>query len=158
MISEKTMQAAVLDGQGAAFRLASLPRPAPQPGQVLVRIAASAVNPLDTKIRAGQAAHARQPLPAILGIDLAGTVDAVGDGVTEFRPGDEVYGMTGGVGGLQGSLAQYAAVDANLLALKRANLSMREASVLPLVFIPAWEGLIDGMAVHKGQAVLVLGG
>jgi len=158
MRSETTMQAAVLDGQGAAFRLASVPRPAPQPGQVLVRIAASAVNPLDLKIRAGQAAHARQPLPAILGIDLAGTVEAVGDGVTEFRPGDEVYGMTGGVGGLQGSLAQYAAVDADLLASKPANLPMREAAALPLIFITAWEGLVDRAGVHAGQKVLVHGG
>jgi NADPH:quinone reductase len=158
MISEKTMQAAVLDGQGAAFRLASVPRPAPQPGQVLVRIAASAVNPLDLKIRAGQAAHARQPLPAILGIDLAGTVEAVGDGVTEFRPGDEVYGMTGGVGGLQGSLAQYAAVDADLLASKPANLTMRDAAALPLIFITACEGLVDRAGVHAEQKVLVHGG
>ena len=123
MKSAQTMQAATLDAAGAAFRIAPVPRPAPQPGQVLVRIAASAVNPLDIKIRAGQAAHARQPLPAILGIDLAGMVEAVGDGVTDFRPGDEVYGMTGGVGGLQGSLAQFAAVDADLLAPKARPIS-----------------------------------
>ena len=158
MTSAETMQAAILDAPGAAFRMAAVPRPAPQPGQVLVRIAASAVNPLDLKIRAGQAAHARQPLPAILGIDLAGTVEAAGDGVTEFRPGDEVYGMTGGVGGLQGSLAQYAAVDADLLAPKPANLTMRNAAALPLVFITAWEGLVDRAAVHAGQKVLVHGG
>lgn len=158
MMSEKTMQAAVLDSAGAAFRIAPVPHPAPQPGQVLVRIAASAVNPLDLKIRAGQAAHARQPLPAILGIDLAGTVEAVGDGVTEFGPGDEVYGMTGGVGGLQGSLAQYAAVDADLLAPKPANLAMREAAALPLIFVTAWEGLVDRAGVHAGQKVLVQGG
>jgi NADPH:quinone reductase-like Zn-dependent oxidoreductase len=158
MTSTKTMQAAVLDTAGAAFRIASVPRPEPQPGQILVRIAASAVNPLDIKIRAGQAAHARQPLPAILGIDLAGIVEAVGDGVTNFRPGDEVYGMTGGVGGLQGSLADYAAVDADLLAPKPANLAMREAAALPLIFITAWEGLVDRAAVHSGQNVLVHGG
>jgi len=158
MISEKTMEAAVLDGQGGAFRIAPVPRPALQPGQVLVRIAASAVNPLDLKIRAGQAAHARQPLPAILGIDLAGTVEAVGDGVTEFQPGDDVYGMTGGVGGLQGSLAQYAAVDADLLAPKPANVTMRQAAALPLIFITAWEGLVDRAGVHAGQKVLVHGG
>ena len=98
------MQAAVLDSDGAAFRVAPVAQPDPHPGQVLVRIEASAVNPLDIKIRAGQAAHARQPLPAILGIDLAGVVGAVGSGVTSFRHGDEVYGMTGGVGGLQGEL------------------------------------------------------
>jgi NADPH:quinone reductase-like Zn-dependent oxidoreductase len=127
------------------------PQPDPQPGQVLVRIEASAVNPLDIKIRACQAAHARQPLPAILGIDLAGVVEAVGSGVTSFRHGDEVYGMTGGVGGLQGSLAEYAVVDADLLAPKPANLSMREAAALPLIFITAWEGLVDRAAVHSGQ-------
>ena len=158
MTSAETMQAALLDSQGAAFRIVSVARPAPQPGQVLVRIAASAVNPLDIKIRAGQAAHARQPLPAILGIDLAGSIEAVGDGVTEFRPGDEVYGMTGGVGGLQGSLAQYAAVDADLLAPKPSNLTMREAAALPLIFITAWEGLVDRAGVHSGQKVLVHGG
>jgi NADPH:quinone reductase-like Zn-dependent oxidoreductase len=125
---------------------------------VLVRVAASGVNPLDIKIREGTAGHARQKLPAILGIDLAGTVVATGPGVTRFRPGDEIFGMTGGVGGHQGSLAQYAAVDADLLALKPVNLSMREASVVPLVFITAWEGLVDRMAVRAGQAVLVLGG
>lgn len=63
-------------------------------------------------------------LPAIIGTDLAGVVEAVGEGVTQFQVGDEVYGLTGGVRGLQGSLAQYAAVDANLLAIKPRNLSM----------------------------------
>jgi len=154
----ETMQAAILDTPGAAFRIAPIPRPHPQPGQVLVRIEASAVNPLDIKIRAGQAAHARQPLPAILGIDLAGVVEAIGEGVTSFRNGDEVYGMTGGVGGLQGSLAEYAAVDADLLAPKPANLAMREAAALPLIFITAWEGLVDRAAAHSGQKVLIHGG
>ena len=158
MTSSTIMQAAVLDAVNAAFRVTPVARPQPQPGQVLIRIAASAVNPLDLKIRAGQAAHARQPLPAILGIDLAGTVEAVGDGVTAFKPGDEVFGMTGGVGGLQGSLAQHAAVDADLLAPKPANLSMREAAALPLICITAWEGLVDRAALRSGQKVLVHGG
>lgn len=85
----------------------------------------------------------------MLGIDLAGIVETVGDGVTAFRQGDEVYGMTGGVGALQGSLAQYAAVDADLLAPKPANLTMREAAAIPLIFITAWEGLVDRAAVHS---------
>src|SRR5580693_4568810 len=83
------------------------------PRQVLVRIAASGVNPLDTKIRAGVAAHARHPLPAVLGLDMAGTVEQVGTAVSEFKPGDDVYGMVGGVAGLQGTLAQVVAVDAD---------------------------------------------
>ena len=158
MHGHPTMQAALLEAHGSPFRLATVARPVAGAGEVLVRVAASGVNPLDLKIREGAAEHARQKLPAILGIDLAGTVAATGLGVTRFRPGDEVFGMTGGVGGHQGSLAQYAAVDADLLALKPANLSMREASVIPLVFITAWEGLVDRMAVQAGQAVLVLGG
>jgi NADPH:quinone reductase len=153
-----TMQAAVLETHNAPFHLTTIARPVPAPGQVLVRIHASAVNPLDLKIQEGAAAHARQPLPAILGLDLAGTIEAVGAGVTNFRPGDEVYGMTGGVGGRQGSLAQYAAADAALLAPKPANLSMREAAALPLIVITAWEGLVDRATVHAGQTVLIHGG
>ncbi len=158
MATTDTMQAAILDAPNAAFRLASIARPGAEAGQVLVRIRASGVTPLDTKIHAGQAAHARHPLPNILGMDMAGTVEAVGSDVTGFRRGDEVYGLTGGVGGLQGSLAQYAAVDSDLLAAKPANLTMREAAGLPLNIITAWEGLIDRAHIRSGQSVLVHGG
>ena len=101
------------------------------PREVLVRVAASGVNPLDTKIRAGIAAHARHPLPAVLGLDMAGIVEEVGTRVSEFKPGDEVYGMVGGVGGLQGTLAEFVVVDADLLARKPKKLTMREAAALP---------------------------
>lgn len=158
MNTTETMRALVLDAHNGPFRRADVARPTAGVGQVLVRIAASGINPLDIKIRAGQAAHANHPLPAILGIDLAGTVVAVGSGVAGFRVGDQVYGMTGGVGGLQGSLAQYAAVDADLLAHKPTTLSMREAAALPLVVITAWEGLVDRANVQAGQKVLVQGG
>jgi NADPH2:quinone reductase len=158
MTIDTLMKAAVLESHGAAFRITSVARPTADTGEVLVRIKASGVNPLDIKIHAGQAAHARHPLPAILGIDLAGVVEAIGAGVTGFRRGDEVYGMTGGVAGLPGSLAEFAAVDARLLAHKPASLSMREAAALPLIFITAWEGLVDRAAVHAGQRVLVQGG
>jgi NADPH:quinone reductase len=138
--ASSTMQALVLELHNAPFTLKEVTRPTAHAGQVLVRIKASGVNPLDTKIRTGNAPHARVTLPAILGMDLSGIVEAVGPEVTVFKPGDEVYGMTGGVGGLPGSLATFAAVDADLLAIKPANLSMREAAALPLVFITAWEG------------------
>ncbi|PZM11911.1 zinc-dependent alcohol dehydrogenase family protein [Rhizobium tubonense] len=157
MSTQSTMKALIVDNANSPFRLTDIPRPLPGAGEVLVRVKASGVNPLDTKIRAGAAGHARHPLPAILGIDLAGVVEEVGSGVSGFRRGDEVYGMTGGVGGVQGSLAEYAAVDADLLALKPHNLSMREAAALPLVFITAWEGLVDRANVKSGQKVLVLG-
>jgi NADPH2:quinone reductase len=158
MAADGTMRALVLDAPQAPFRLATLAQPTTGPGAVLVRIHASAVNPLDIKIRAGAAPHARHRLPGILGIDMAGIVEAVGDGVTRFRRGDAVYGMTGGVGGVQGSLAEYAAVDADLLARKPSNLSMREAAALPLAVITAWEGLVDRAALAAGKSVLVQGG
>lgn len=153
-----TMRALLLEAANAPFVLKHLAKPTPKSGEVLVRIQASGVNPLDTKIRAGAAEHARQPLPAVLGMDLAGTVEAVGPGVTQFKVGDEIYGFAGGIGGLQGSLAEYAAVDARLIARKPDNLTMREAAALPLVFITAWEGLVDRANVRGGQKVLVHGG
>ncbi|WP_345709155.1 zinc-dependent alcohol dehydrogenase family protein [Kitasatospora paranensis] len=155
---EKQMRALVLEDFGGALRLGEIDTPVAGPGQVLVKVAASGVNPLDTKIRAGKAAHARSRLPAVLGLDLAGSVEQVGPGVDGFAPGDEVYGLTGGVGDLQGSLAEYAAVDARLLARKPASLSMREAAALPLVTITAWEGLVDRAGVRAGHRVLVHGG
>lgn len=153
-----SMQALLAPAPGAALMPATLPRPVPARGEVLVRVHASGVNPLDLKIRAGQAAHARQPLPAVPGIDMAGTVQAVGPGVAGFAPGEAVYGMAGGVGGLQGTLAEWMVVDARLLALKPRRLSMRQAAALPLAVITAWEGLVDRAGVHAGQTVLVQGG
>ena len=153
------MTALILDNYNTPFRLDQhYPTPSPAKGQVLVKIAASGINPLDLKIKAGQAAHAQTKPPAILGLDLAGTVVAVGEDVTRFQPGDEVYGMTGGIAGIPGTLAEYAAVDQDLLAPKPKNLTMREAAALPLIFITTWEGLIDRAQIHRDQTVLVHGG
>ncbi|MDB5989461.1 MAG: quinone oxidoreductase [Herbaspirillum sp.] len=154
----QTMKAVLLNAFESPLAVSEVAKPVAGRGQVLVRIQASGVNPLDPKIAAGKAAHARAVLPAILGIDMAGIVEAVGDDVTGFAPGDEVYGMTGGVGGVQGSLAQYAAVDAQLLAHKPRNFTMREAAALPLIFITAWEGLVDHAKITAGKKVLVHGG
>lgn len=152
------MQASMADAKGEPLRLVQVATPRPGPGEALVRVVASAVNPLDAKILAGAAEHARHPLPAILGIDMAGVVVAIGAGTTGFREGDAVFGMAGGVGGHPGSLAEYMAVDARLLGRKPANLTIREAAALPLAFITAWEGLVDRAAVRAGQHVLVQGG
>jgi len=152
------MKALVLESFNTSYQLKNIEKPAAGKGQVLVNIKASGVNPLDLKIKAGQAAHAQAKLPAILGVDMAGVVEAVGDGVTSFKPGDEVYGMTGGIADVQGSLAEYAAVEADLLAIKPKNLTMQEAAALPLIFITAWEGLVDRANVHEGQTVLIHGG
>ncbi|MBX3620925.1 MAG: zinc-dependent alcohol dehydrogenase family protein [Rhizobacter sp.] len=158
MDKTESMRALLLQEAGGRFHDTHIARPTPARGEVLVRIHASGVNPLDSKIRAGAAAHARHPLPAVLGMDMAGVVEATGPGVEAFRAGDQVYGLTGGVGGLQGSLAEYAAVDADLLAHKPAQLSMREAAALPLIVITAWEGLVDRARTRAGQKVLVHGG
>ena len=159
MTNTSTMRALILDNyETAQFRSTQIDKPTAGAGEVLVRIVASGVNPIDYKIRTGQAPYAMPELPAVLGTDLAGVVEAVGEGVTAFKAGDEVYGLTGGVRGLQGSLAEFAAVDARLLAPKPKNLSMREAAALPLVALTAWEGLVDRAKVQAGQKVLVQGG
>jgi NADPH:quinone reductase len=147
-----------VESAGAKVLEAKVPRPAPRPGEVLVRIAASGLNPLDAKIRAGQAGHARQPLPAVPGLDMAGTVEEIGSGVAVFRVGDEVYGMVGGVGGLQGTLADFISADASLLAHKPRALSMRQAAALPLSTITAWEGLVDRANVQADQLALIHAG
>lgn len=152
------MKVYLVETAGGPFREVELPTPQPAHDQVLVKISASGINPLDTKIRAGQGGHAKQPLPAVLGLDMAGVVAAVGAGVTSFQPGDEVFGMVGGVGGLQGTLAEFIVADAALLAHKPKTLTMRQAAALPLVTITAWEGLVDRANVQPGNTVLVHAG
>lgn len=153
-----TMNAQLLEREAVPLRMVRMATPIPGDGQVLIQMRASGANPLDLKIALGAAPHARVSLPAVLGIDLAGVVAAVGSNVSEFKVGDEVFGMTGGVGGLQGSLAEYSAVDVRLLALKPRNLSMRQVAALPLAVITAWEALVDRARIARGQTVLVQGG
>ncbi|SEN93825.1 NADPH:quinone reductase [Actinacidiphila rubida] len=152
------MRAVVLEEFGTPLVLGEIRQPVPGPGEVLVRVEASGVNPLDTKIRAGHAAHARTVLPAVLGLDLAGVVVETGPDVAAFAPGDAVYGLTGGVGDVQGSLAEYAVADVRLLARAPDALTPRQAAALPLTAATAWEGLIDRAQVRAGQKVLVHGG
>ncbi|UST71996.1 zinc-dependent alcohol dehydrogenase family protein [Pseudomonas siliginis] len=153
-----SMLAAIAESAQSPLAIRHIDRPVAGKGQVLVKVHAAGVNPLDTKIAAGAGAHARQPLPAVLGLDLAGTVVEVGEAVDGFTPGQEVFGMPGGIGGAQGTMAEYIAVDARLIAVKPHALSMREAAALPLVFITAWEGLVDRANVRSGQRVLIHGG
>ena len=140
------------------FEVAEMPVPEVQAGHLLVRIAASSVNTVDTMIRQmGEELPISPELPAVLGMDFAGTVERVGDGVSDFSEGDEVYGCAGGLMALQGSLAEYMVADARLLARKPGNLSMREAAALPLVGITAYEGLTRA-GISSGQKALVHGG
>ncbi len=152
------MRAYIVASAGGPFIEKEMEQPTPAANQVLVRIVASGLNPLDLKIRAGQAEHAKQPLPAVLGLDMAGVVESVGAEVTTFSAGDEVFGMVGGVGGLQGTLADFVAADEALLSRKPSNLTMRQASVMPLVSITAYEGLVDKAKLHAQQTVLIHAG
>lgn len=145
-------------GSNAEFQAADLPQPAVKPGHVLVRVAATSVNTIDTMIRQmGSDLPLSPALPALLGMDFAGTIEAVGEGVTGFAAGDEVYGCAGGLADLPGALAEFMLADARLIAHKPNTLSMREAAALPLVAITAFEGL-QRAGVRAGQKVLVHGG
>ncbi|APZ96738.1 zinc-dependent alcohol dehydrogenase family protein [Fuerstiella marisgermanici] len=145
-------------GEDAVFEAGEVQKPAVTPGHVLVKIAASSVNTVDTMIRKmGKDLPLSPDTPAILGVDFAGTVEAVGDGVNDFSVGDEVYGCAGGLADLPGTLAEYIVADVDLIAKKPGNLSMREAAALPLVAITAYEGLTRA-GIKQGQKVLVHGG
>ncbi|MEM6260010.1 MAG: zinc-dependent alcohol dehydrogenase family protein [Planctomycetota bacterium] len=145
-------------GEDAAFEPTDLATPAAKPGEVLVKIAASSVNTVDTMIRTmGKDLPLSPDTPALLGMDFAGTVEAVGEGVEGYQQGDEVYGCAGGLADLPGTLAEYIAADAKLIAHKPKNLSMREAAAIPLVGITAYEGL-QRAGITAGQKVLVHGG
>jgi NADPH2:quinone reductase len=134
------------------------PVPEIEAGDVLVRVHATSVNPVDYKIRRGDAEALCPPQPATLHGDVAGTVVAVGDEVTDFAKGDEVYGCAGGFrGAAHGALADYMPCDARLLAPMPEPLSFREAAALPLVVLTAWEGLVDKAFVQAGEHVLVHG-
>jgi NADPH2:quinone reductase len=140
------------------FETMELPKPEVKPGHIVVKVAATSINTIDMMIRdMGEALPFHPPLPGVLGMDFAGTVEAVGEGVTEYSVGDEVYGCAGGLSDLQGSLAEYMLADADLIAHKPANISMREAAALPLVGITAYEGLVRA-GITAGQKVLVHGG
>lgn len=152
------MRALFINTYESEFVSTDIEKPTPKKGEVLVKIHASGVNPIDNKIRIGVSPYASPVLPAILGTDLAGVIEAIGEGVTQFKIGDEVYGLAGGVLRLQGTLAEYTAVDADLLAIKPKNLTMKEAAGIPLVVLTAWEGLIDRAKVKKGDKVLVHAG
>lgn len=155
------MKAMVLKqfGNSDNFEIAEIPKPEIKAGHILVKVAASSVNTVDTMIRSmGEGLAPLSPeLPAVLGMDFTGTVEALGEGVSAFSIGDEVYGCAGGLADLQGTLAEYMVADAKLVAHKPKTISMKEAAALPLVGITAYEGLVRA-GTSKGQKVLVHGG
>ena len=155
------MKAMIINEFGGSdvFEAAEIAKPVVKAGHLVVKVAATSVNTVDTMIRqmGDDLAPLSPALPGVLGMDFAGIVESVGEGVTDFSIGDEVYGCAGGLADLQGALAEYMLADAKLVAHKPKSISMREAAAIPLVGITAYEGLVRA-GVRQGQKVLVHGG
>ncbi|WP_060176832.1 NADP-dependent oxidoreductase [Streptomyces sp. IMTB 1903] len=149
------MRAIVVNEWGGPENLVEreIERPEPGLGEVLVRVHAAGVNPVDWKTRASGALIAWGETP-ILGWDVSGTVEAVGPGVTLYAPGDEVYGMPH-FPRQAGGYAEYVAAPARHFARKPASLDHVQAAALPLAALTAWQALVDTAGVTAGQRVLV---
>jgi len=151
------MRAFVVTRYKEPLREADVPEPVAGAHDVLVRVEAAGLNPLDEKIRAGEFKQVLPyKLPLIPGNDVAGTVIRVGAGVRGFKPGDEVYARPGQ--DRIGTFAERIAVAEGDLALKPASISMHEAGSLPLVALTAWQALVERGRVRPGQNVLIHAG
>jgi NADPH2:quinone reductase len=153
------MKAAYFEQTGGpeVIRYGDLPQPVPKAREVLVRVRAAAVNPIDTYIRSGAIA-ASLPKPFIPGCDFAGTVEAVGPGATHFKPGDRAWGSNQGLLGRQGTFAEYAAVAEEWLYPTPAGASDADVAALALVGITAHIGLFRCAQLKPGETVFVNGG
>jgi NADPH2:quinone reductase len=152
------MKAVVLKSFGGpeAFELQELPKPVPQAGQVLVRVHATSINPLDYQVRRGDYPDL-VPLPAITGHDVSGVVEAIGPGVTAFAPGDEVW-YTPQIFDGPGSYAEYHVAAESIVGKKPPSLSHLEAASLTLVGGTAWEALVVRAGLRVGESILIHGG
>lgn len=146
---------ATAPGGTDVLQLRDIPKPElTSAHHIRVKLAAAGVNPMDTKLRAKPAYHPDK-LPAILGCDGAGVVETIGDQVTRFKVGDEVYFCNGGLGDEPGNYAEYTTLHEEYCAVKPANLSLQDAAALPLVLITAWEALVERAELRKGQTILI---
>jgi NADPH:quinone reductase len=134
-----------------------LPKPQPTSSQVLVKVAAVAVNPIDAYIRSG-VVQMPLPSPFIVGCDLAGTVEAVGPDAKRFKPGDRVWGSNQGVLGRQGTFAEYSALDECWLYPTPASVSDEQAAAVALVSITAAIGLLQHVKLQPGETLFINGG
>src|ERR1700758_211708 len=138
--SHSTMMAWRVHGVGPpdVMKFERVPRPEPGPGEVLVKVAAAGVGPWDGWIRAGKSALP-QPLPLTLGSDLSGEIVGVGQGVSDLRAGDQVYGVTNPR--FIGAYAEFAVASATMISMKPRSLSFIQAASIPVVAITAWQAL-----------------
>lgn len=148
-------------GGPEVLRLENVAKPTPGPNDVLVRVHATSLNAADSYMLRGEPALARlsfglrAPKRPILGVDIAGQVEAVGSRVTQFQPGDAVYGDLSGCG--LGGFAEYVCAPAEILALKPARLSFAQAAAVPLAGVTALQGLRAAGSITAGQQVLIHG-
>ncbi|MDX2096217.1 MAG: zinc-dependent alcohol dehydrogenase family protein [Leptolyngbyaceae cyanobacterium bins.59] len=154
------MKAVLMTQAGGPEVLQYLDTPAPAPPQgseLLIRLKAAGVNPIDTKLRKRGTFYPEQ-MPAILGCDGAGIVEATGPQARKFQMGDEVYFCNGGLGGHPGNYAEWAIVAEAFVSPRPKTLSFEQAAAAPLVLITAWEALYDRARLQAGQRVLIHGG
>lgn len=143
-------------GGTEVFQLSEKAKPVAKLGHMVVAVKATSVNPIDTMLRSVELPWSNN-LPEVLHGDVAGVVVELGDDVTDFNVGDEVYGMAGGINGVDGALAEFMLVDVRLMAKKPKTLTMKQAAALPLVAITSYEALVDKMNVKAGDNVLIHG-
>jgi NADPH:quinone reductase len=144
-------------GPPESIIVGEFPKPQPAAGQVLVKVATVAVNPIDTYIRSG-AVKMDVPMPFVVGCDLAGTIEAVGQGAKKFRVGDRVWGSNQGLLGRQGTFAEFAAVDEVWLHPTPAGVADETAAACALVSLTAHVGLVRDAALQPGEILFVNGG
>jgi NADPH:quinone reductase-like Zn-dependent oxidoreductase len=138
------------------MRVEEAPVPVPGAGEVLVRVHAAGVNPVDWKIRDGMLREISPALPRTLGQDVSGVVESVGEGVGAFKPGDEVFAYLSLRRG--GGYAEYAIAETGELAKKPASIDHEHAAAVPLAALTAWQALVDQAHLDAGQTVLVHAG
>lgn len=139
-------------GNSDVLKLESIADPTPGPGEVLIRVAATSVNPIDFKQRSGSVkAFAPMHFPEVLGVDVAGTVQALGPGVTELSVGDQVFGMA------NHTYAELCVVKATSLAKVPDGMDLVESAALPLVVTTGNELITRGLDLKPGQTVLITG-
>jgi len=141
-------------GPPDVMKFERVPRPEPGPGEILVKVEAAGVGPWDGWIRAGKSALP-QPLPLILGSDLAGEIVATGPGVSELRVGEQVYGVTNPQ--FIGAYAEYALASAAMVSSKPTSLTYIEAASVPVISVTAWQALFDQAQLKAGQTVVIHG-
>lgn len=153
------MRAAYINETGPAENIVvgELPDPKPEPSEVLVRVKVAALNPVDTYIRAGKVAF-DLPMPFVVGCDLAGVVEAIGEEVTKFEIGDRVWGSNQGLLGRQGTFAELAAVDEKWLYPTPDGVTDEQAAATALVGITSHLGLFEEARLQQNEIVLVSGG